>query len=214
MQVGREARTDDLVKVDTPDVLNEEEYREFWVALDNDEIKVGKGGDIEPFMQCPIPEPFTITHYGYSTGWGATGWWQFYGDKQLTTEDCLTYNFEPAYGDSVSFSVACNNDAHVALASGPEETTPMYELFIGGWENQHSAIRLNKGDDMIKVETPDAVCSDEERKFSVSFKDGRIKVGYMDTAPFMEWTDPEPWKITHVGYCTGWGATGKWQIHI
>lgn len=48
---------------------------------------------------------------------------------------------------------------------------------------------------MIKVETPDAVCTEEERKFWVSFKDGRIKAGYKDTDPFMEWTDPEPWKV-------------------
>lgn len=67
------------MKVDTPDFLNEGEYREFWVALDNDEVKVGKGGEFEPFMQCAVPEPFTITHFGYSTGWGATGWWQFFG---------------------------------------------------------------------------------------------------------------------------------------
>lgn len=61
------------------------------------------------------------------------------------TEDCLTYNFIPVYGDTFTFSVACSNDAHLALTSGPEETTPMYEVFIGGWENQHSAIRLSKG---------------------------------------------------------------------
>lgn len=49
---------------------------------------------------------------------------------------------------------------------------------------------------MAKVETPDAVCCEEERKFWVSFRKGHIKVGYKDTAPFMEWTDPEPWKVS------------------
>ncbi|XP_045595456.1 uncharacterized protein [Procambarus clarkii] len=205
-------KADDLVKVDTPDILSEEEFREFWIAFDNDEVRVGKGGEWEPFMQCTIPEPFPITHYGYSTGWGAIGWWQFHEEKKFTTEDCLTYNFIPVYGNTFEFSVACNNDAHLALTSGPEETTPMYEVFLGGWENQHSAIRLNKGEDMIKTDTPDILCSDEERKFWISFKDGRIRVGYKDTDPFMEWTDPEPWKVTHIGYCTGWGATGKWRF--
>lgn len=69
---------DDLTKVDTPDILSEEEYREFWVAFDHDVIRVGKGGEWEPFMSATIPEPFDITHYGYSTGWGAVGWWQFH----------------------------------------------------------------------------------------------------------------------------------------
>lgn len=67
-------------------------------------------------------------------------------DRTINTEDCLTYNFEPIYGDTFNFSVACSNDAHLALTSGAEETTPMYEIFIGGWENQNSAIRLNKGE--------------------------------------------------------------------
>jgi len=205
-------KADDLVKVDTVNILSEEEYREFWVAFDHDVIRVGTGGEHEPLMSASIPEPFDITHFGYSTGWGAVGWWQFHHEQKFTTEDCLTYNFVPAYGETFYFSVACANDAHLALCSGPEETTPMYEIFIGGWENQHSAIRLSKGEDMIKADTPDVCCADEERKFYVTFKDGHIKVGHQDSDPFMEWTDPEPWKITHIGYCTGWGATGKWQF--
>lgn len=66
------------MKVDTPDILSEEEYREFWITFDNDEIRMGKAGEWEPLMMAPIPEPFKITHYGYSTGWGAIGWWQFH----------------------------------------------------------------------------------------------------------------------------------------
>lgn len=49
---------------------------------------------------------------------------------------------------------------------------------------------------MVKVDTPDAVCCEEERKFWVSFRNGHIKVGYKDSDPFMEWTDPEPWKVS------------------
>lgn len=69
---------DDLVKVDTPDFLSEDEYREFWIAFDHDEVRVGKGNEWEPFMQAAIPESFAVTHFGYSTGWGAAGWWQFH----------------------------------------------------------------------------------------------------------------------------------------
>ena len=50
----------------------------------------------------------------------------------------------PVYGTSMKFSVSCPNDAHIALTSAPEDTEVMYEIFLGGWENQASAIRLNK----------------------------------------------------------------------
>lgn len=61
-----------------------------------------------------------------------------------STEDCLTYNYQPVYGNSFTFTVTCSNDAHLALTSAAEDTDTMYEVFIGGWKNQASAIRLNK----------------------------------------------------------------------
>jgi len=208
-------KTDDLCKVDTPDLLSEDEYREFWVALDHDQIRVGKGGEWEPFMSCPCPEPFPVTHFGYSTGYGATGWFQFHQDRQLASDDSLTYTFEPVYGNTYTFKVSCANDAHIALATAPEEGEPMIEIFIGGWENQASAIRFNKGDDLVKVDTPDVLCSVNKRKFWVSFREGAIKIGNCGSEDaFMEWQCEDAFKVTHVGYCTGWGANGKWQTEI
>ena len=67
----------------------------------------------------------------------------FSGDRMISTDDDLTYKFDQIYGDTLTFSVSCSNDAHIALTSGPEETEPMYQIFFGGWENQSSAIRLN-----------------------------------------------------------------------
>ena len=67
-----------MVKVETPDILSEEEFREFWVVFDNDEVKVGKGEEWEPFMTATLPEHIPVTHFGYSTGWGASGWWRFH----------------------------------------------------------------------------------------------------------------------------------------
>lgn len=49
---------------------------------------------------------------------------------------------------------------------------------------------------MAKVEMPSVVCVKEERRFRVSFSNGHIKVGYEDSEPFMEWTDPNLWKVS------------------
>lgn len=68
---------DNLVKVDTADFLNADEFREFWITIDHDEVRVGKGGEYEPFMNATLPAPVPVTHYGFSSGWGATGSFQF-----------------------------------------------------------------------------------------------------------------------------------------
>lgn len=203
---------DDIAKGDTPDILSADEDREFWIAVDHDEVRVGRGGDWEPFLTAAVPDPFPISHFGYSTGWGATGTFQFPCEKSFETPDELNFNFMPVYGDTVTFTAKCPHDAHLALTSGPELTEPHYKVFIGGWENQNSAIRLHTGDNAIKVDTPDILCGDEDKDFYISFRGGHIKAGQVGSDPFMEWTDPEPWKVTHVGYCTGWGATGTWKF--
>ena len=35
----------------------------------------------------------------------------------------------------------------------------------------------------------------EPKDFIISFREGNIKVGPVGGEPFMEWTDPEPWKV-------------------
>lgn len=69
---------DDLAKVDTPDILNADEIREFWVTFEDDFVKVGRGGEHVPFMEAALPEHIEVAYFGYSTGWGAIGWWQFH----------------------------------------------------------------------------------------------------------------------------------------
>ncbi len=36
-----------------------------------------------------------------------------------------------------------SNDAHVILSTKAEASAPFIEIFLGGWENSKSAIRLN-----------------------------------------------------------------------
>jgi len=210
-------KSGEVVKVDTPGILTGEDFQEFWVKLTPTGVSVGKGAEWEPFMQCELPEPMVPTHFGYSTGWGSIGWFRFHSERAFKTEDCLTYNFQPFYGDDLVFTVSCGNDAHIALTSGPEKTNPMYEIFIGGWSNQKCAIRLNDDKDqtIVKVDTPDLLCNEGEKTFRILFDEVGLKVFQTDSQePFMEYAEPNKWKVTHFGFCTGWGACGKWKFGI
>ena len=46
-----------------------------------------------------------------------------------------------AESKSVTFSVIANNDAHVGFFSDKKHESEVYEIVIGGWGNQRSAIR-------------------------------------------------------------------------
>lgn len=43
--------------------------------------------------------------------------------------------------------------------------------------------------------------------------DGALSVGKEgEPSAFLHYADPEPFGIGYFGVCTGWGATGEWQI--
>lgn len=115
--------------------------------------------------------------------------------------------------NTLTFDVKCNNDAHIALLSSEDIASPMIEVFIGGWSNQKSAIRLNASrPDKAEESTPDVVCNEEFRRFWISFKNNVIKVGKEgDPYPFLCWENTEdPFKVTHFAFSTGWGSSGTW----
>ncbi|XP_045492266.1 C3 and PZP-like alpha-2-macroglobulin domain-containing protein 8 isoform X2 [Colias croceus] len=134
----------------------------------------------------------------------------------VATEDNLQYQFFPVPSGSVQFKVRTANDAHVALTMGPQESNPMYEIFIGGWGNTKSVIRRNKTKpDKVEIETPGIVNGGEFRGFWVRWDGGIVSAGREGEAiPFISWSDPEPFPVAFVGVCTGWGATGTWKIEV
>jgi len=205
---------DDLTKVGTEGLLSEDEMREFWISLDHQEVRVGKGGEHEPFMTANIPEDIKCTHFAYTTGWGAAGTFKFFKEREISTDDKLEYCcWEPMYGNTVTFSVCCDHDAHVAFSMEPEAGEPLYEFFIGGWDNQNSAIRKNKDVTVLKVDTPDE-CSGE-KTYTIDLKGGHLKVTRAgEDEPFMDWEDPEPFQPKYFSFCTGWGASGQWKLEV
>ncbi|KAJ0182697.1 hypothetical protein K1T71_002066 [Dendrolimus kikuchii] len=134
----------------------------------------------------------------------------------VKTDNDLQYQYFPVSSDAIRFEVETPNDAHLALTMGPQESNPMYEVFIGGWNNTKSVIRRNKiKPDKVTVDTPDIVSSHEFRGFWIRWDGGVVSAGREGEAiPFIAWTDPDPFAIAYVGVCTGWGATGTWKIEV
>ncbi|KAK7076358.1 hypothetical protein SK128_019158 [Halocaridina rubra] len=74
----RRQKEDDVCRVETPDIVSEEEFRSFWIKIQHGVIKVGRKGIKHPFMSYTDPELLLhVTWYGYCTGWGAEGDWIF-----------------------------------------------------------------------------------------------------------------------------------------
>lgn len=137
---------------------------------------------------------------------------------EILTGDDKEYLIRPIKGkgpgrDTLTFDVKCKNDAHIALLSSQAIASPMIEVFIGGWSNQKSAIRLNQNKpDKAEEPTPDVVCLEEFRRFWIRFANNWIQVGREgDEEPFLSWENTEePFKVTHFAFSTGWGSTGTW----
>lgn len=62
----------------------------------------------------------------------------------------MEYLFRTILHGSLSFSVDCANDAHIALTTKAKASDPIIEIYLGGWKNTASALRYNQ-------QTPDKV---------------------------------------------------------
>ncbi|XP_055683680.1 C3 and PZP-like alpha-2-macroglobulin domain-containing protein 8 isoform X2 [Lutzomyia longipalpis] len=134
---------------------------------------------------------------------------------EVDTEDKLEYRFYPVTNRLVNFKIRAPNDAHLALTTGPAESDPMIEVFIGGWKNTKSVIRKNRTKpDVVEADTPDVLNAGEFRGFWIRWTmDGIITVGREgEAAAFLSWQDPDNCPFNYVGVCTGWGASGSWII--
>lgn len=65
----------DVAEAHTPYILNEGEFRGFWVRWNNGTITAGREGEGSPFLSWSDSEAVPIAYVGVCTGWGATGSW-------------------------------------------------------------------------------------------------------------------------------------------
>ncbi|GLG97810.1 uncharacterized protein GBIM_04492 [Gryllus bimaculatus] len=142
--IRRDRTKPDKAEAETPDILSGDEFRGFWLRWNGGLIEVGKEGEAAPFLSWQDPEPAPVGHYGVCTGWGASGAWVLDGGHEVQTADKLEYQFRPVPVGALEVFVRTPSNAHIALTKGPQETEPMYEIILGGWENSASVIRYNR----------------------------------------------------------------------
>lgn len=133
---------------------------------------------------------------------------------ELNTPDSLQYQFHPFRNGIFQFRVRAANDAHLILSGEPNETHPIIEVFIGGWQNSKSIIRYNHmKPEVAEAHTPGILNVNELRGFWIRYTDGVVTVGREGEAgSFLLWYNPTPFYVNYAGVCTGWGATGAWVI--
>lgn len=134
--------------------------------------------------------------------------------KEIETPDSMEYRFFPTSTLAIKFSVRAAHDAHIAITPGPVEANPMYEIFIGGWENSKIAIRRNREKpEVVEHPFPNTLSASESRSFWVTFYDKVIALGLNEeNTPILVWQDPNMFEVTHFGIRTSWGASGSWRI--
>ncbi|XP_013106607.2 uncharacterized protein LOC106086465 [Stomoxys calcitrans] len=229
--IGKEPN---VVAAITPNIVNPNEMRGFWVSWDNNVIQVGRTGESVPFMSYKDVNLFDIKYVGICTAFGSTGTWllkEMASAKEIVslptgilndnskltsvnTPNLQKYIFYPARGETFSFKVRCSNDCHVSLSTNPQELLPMYVIVIGGWNNSKSVIRkIGSPPDLVEAMTPSIVNSKEYRSFWVCWYGNVIQVGRDgENVPFMAYKDENLFMVKYVGIYTAFGSTGSWLL--
>ncbi|XP_063360672.1 uncharacterized protein LOC134649773 [Cydia amplana] len=206
----------------TPEILNDKEFREFWLRWDHGNILVGRENEAQPFLSWQDPDPVRVAYVGVRTTWGSTGNWKLAsgsnkgGDSiDVATENDVKWQFFPIQGDSLRIRVRASNGATIGLATHPWETDPMYEVVLGGWGNTKSVLRrfCCTNPDKAKAETKEILKSGDSRGFWVRWDGGNFMAGREgETKPFISWRDPDPFPVAFMGVHTGHGSNGVWEI--
>ncbi|KAJ8041524.1 C3 and PZP-like alpha-2-macroglobulin domain-containing protein 8 [Holothuria leucospilota] len=69
-----------LVSELTNRYLSANEFRWFWITFEsNGAITVGRNNESTPFMKWTDPDPLEVQYLGYSTGFGNSGQFRFFG---------------------------------------------------------------------------------------------------------------------------------------
>lgn len=76
----------DKQQADTPDIVSGDEFRRFWITFKQNVIRCGREGEEAPLLEWHnTDEPFKVTHFGFSTGWGSSGLWRFDDEEKSSS---------------------------------------------------------------------------------------------------------------------------------
>lgn len=136
-------------------------------------------------------------------------------------------NAEYGYGSFIlslsraymTFKVRACNDAHVTLATNDWlDPASSYELVIGGWYNQRSAIRpCHQCQEWASADTPDLLSCEGHRQFWISWDSLVLNIGtgwQVGSQTFLTHAlnDEQVMPINYASVSTGWESDGDWLL--
>ena len=112
--------------------------------------------------------------------------------------------------------MCASSDAHVGFMCGDE----FYEIVIGGWSNTLSVIRKKTfntlyGTPEARTSTPGICNANKIRLFWAQALNGLVGFGkgnIIGENIVLQWIDPNPLIPDFVGFMTGEGSSGDWNV--
>lgn len=112
----------------------------------------------------------------------------------------------------LAFKVQACNDAHMLLK--PSNRRPI-EIVLGGWSNSNSCLRTRVQGPCRDQYDGNILDCKEFKEFVISWKDGNIMVGHMNSGfrdLMLDFQLKNPLSNVTIGISTGFGATGIWTF--
>ncbi|XP_072182070.1 C3 and PZP-like alpha-2-macroglobulin domain-containing protein 8 [Diadema setosum] len=125
----------------------------------------------------------------------------------------------------VDFEVSANQDAQIALSRENTSLADMYRIVLGGSTNTMAIVQRDCATEhsiaggcrtVSTSHDSDTVLSliPTYDRFWLTFGEGRFRIGrHGNQVSFIDWTDPNPLPVNHIGVWTGWGSEGYWKFH-
>ena len=138
------------------------------------------------------------------------------------TEDNMLYDsslyLQLGNSKSITFTVKAKNDPTIGFMCN--SCQDFYEILIGGWNNTKSVIRRKRvgsygGEIQEHASTPEIVNANEYRPFWAQVLNGLVRFGtgnIIGQNVVLQWQDSNPMIPDSIGFMTGWGSTGDWNI--
>ncbi|XP_072163240.1 C3 and PZP-like alpha-2-macroglobulin domain-containing protein 8 [Diadema setosum] len=117
----------------------------------------------------------------------------------------------------VDFEVSANHDANIALSSESKNLQKMYRIVIGA-HKKRVIVQRECPTPYSTACTVDIAASFFDSvltgiptydHFWLTFDEGRLMIGrHGNQVAFINWTDPDPFPVNHIGVWTGWTSEG------